>query len=232
MEKRSNVNVSGAERIASVLAGSYFMYRSLKNTPKSYSGIASAGLLLFRGVTGYCPAYAAAGKKRLPDPAHNINIETTVIVNRPIDTVYSFWRRLENLPLFMKHLKSVKQKEAGKSDWEAYLPGGIGSIHWEAEIVHEVPAEVIAWNSTKNATIDNAGKVTFNDLGELGTAVHVVISYQAPLGIAGEKVLELFTPAFEKMIRRDIVNFKEYVETGKLPVEKESADADNKSEYV
>ena len=232
MEKKSNVNVSNTERIASVLAGSYVMYRSLKKSPKNYSGIASAGLLLFRGVTGHCPAYAAAGKNILPDPAHNINIETTVIVNRPIDTVYSFWKRLENLPLFMKHLKSVKQKEGGKSDWEAYLPGEIGSIHWEAKIVNEVPGEVIAWNSTENSTIQNAGKVTFNDIGELGTAVHVVISYQAPLGIAGQKVLSLLTPAFEKMIRRDIVNFKEYVETGKLPLEKELTSSGDASQYV
>lgn len=232
MEKKSNINVSNTERIASVLAGSYVMYRSLKKSPKNYSGIASASLLLFRGVTGHCPAYAAAGKNILPDPAHNINIETTVIVNRPIDTVYSFWKRLENLPLFMKHLKSVKQKEGGKSDWEAYLPGEIGSIHWEAKIVNEVPGEVIAWNSTENSTIQNAGKVTFNDIGELGTAVHVVISYQAPLGIAGQKVLGLLTPAFEKMIRRDIVNFKEYVETGKLPLEKELTNSGDTSQYV
>lgn len=232
MEKKSTINVSNTERIASVLAGTFVMYRSLKHTPRNYSAIASAGLLLFRGVTGYCPAYASAGKKRLPDPTHNINIETTVIVNRPVDTVYSFWRRLENLPLFMTHLKSVKQKEGGKSDWEAYLPGGVGSIHWEAKIVQEIPGEVIAWNSTEHATIDNAGKVTFNDVGQLGTAVHVVISYQAPLGIAGQKVMALFTPSVEKMIRRDIVNFKEYVETGKLPAENEPARSNGKSEYV
>lgn len=221
MEKKSNINVSNTERIASVLAGSYILYRSLKHSPKNFSGIASAGLLLYRGVTGYCPGYATIGKKRLPDPAYNINIETTVIVNRPADTVYSFWRRLENLPLFMTHLKSVKQKEYDKSDWEAYIPGGIGSIHWEAKIVNEIPGEVIAWNSLEHSTIQNAGKVRFEDLGELGTAVHVMISYKAPLGVAGEKVLSLFTPAFEKMIRTDVANFKEYVETGKLPKDKE-----------
>jgi len=232
MEKKSNINVSNTERIASVLAGSYVMYRALKRTPKNYAGIASAGLLLYRGVTGYCPGYAAIGKKRLPDPAHNINIETTVIVNRPVDTVYSFWRRLENLPLFMTHLKSVKQKEHDTSDWEAYIPGGIGSIHWEAKIVNEIPGEVIAWNSLENSTINNAGKVRFEDIGELGTAVHVVISYQAPLGVAGEKVLSLLTPTFEKMIRRDISNFKAYVETGKLPQDKELIYSRDKSEHL
>ena len=224
MEKKLNINVSNTERIASVLAGSYFMYRSLKRQPKNYAAITSAGLLLFRGITGHCPGYAAAGKKHLTDGVHNIEIETSVIVNRPVDTVYSFWRRLENLPLFMSHLKSVKQKDANKSDWEAYIPGGVGSIHWEAQIVDEKPGEYIAWQSLEDSTIRNAGKVRFEDIGELGTVVNVVISYQAPLGIAGEKVLSLLTPTFEKMIRKDIVNFKQYIETGKLPTDKEYAE--------
>ncbi len=221
MEKKSTVNVSNTERIASVLAGSYFMYRSFKRQPKNYAAIASAGMLLFRGVTGHCPGYAAAGKKTLPTTAHNIDIETSVIVNRPVDTVYSFWRRLENLPLFMTHLKSVKQKDHNRSDWEAYLPGGIGSIHWEAKIIKEKPGRLIEWSSLDNSTIHNAGKVMFEDIGELGTVINVVISYQAPMGIAGEKVLALLNPTFEKMIRRDIVNFKQYIETGKLPMDKE-----------
>ncbi|ABG57703.1 YgaP-like transmembrane domain [Cytophaga hutchinsonii] len=230
MEKKLTVNVSDTERIASVLAGSYFMYRSLKRQPKNYAAIASAGLLLFRGVTGHCPGYSAAGKKTLPAPVHNIDIETSVIVNRPVDTVYSFWRRLENLPLFMTHLKSVKQKDHNKSDWEAYLPGGIGSIHWEAKIVKDKPGKVIAWSSLENSTIHNAGKVMFEDIGELGTVINVVISYQAPLGVAGEKVLALLTPTFEKMIRKDIVNFKQYIETGKLPTDKEYAE-NGKSQF-
>jgi len=223
MGKKLTINVSNPERIVSILAGTYLAYRSLTAKPSSLIKMASAGLLLYRGVSGHCPAYDAAGKKRLPDPAHNITIETSVIVNRPVDTVYSFWRRFENLPLFMTHLKSVKQKENGISDWEAFLPGGLGSIHWQAKIVIEKPSEVIAWNSLEDSTIHNAGKVTFEDVGELGTVVNVVISYQAPLGIAGEKVMSLFNPTFEKMIRKDIVNFKHYVETGKLPIDKELA---------
>jgi uncharacterized membrane protein len=57
----------------------------------------------------------------------------------------------------------------------------------------------------------------------------VIISYQAPLGIAGEKVLELFTPRFERMIKHDIANFKQYVETGRIPENKEHANLNEKS---
>lgn len=222
MEKKSTVNVSNVERIASVLAGSYFVYCSLKDRPRSFTKIASAGLILYRGVTGHCPVYEATGKRKMSDPSHNITIGTSVTVKKPIDTVYAFWRRLENLPLFMTHLKSVKQKEGGKSDWEAYIPGGLGtSIHWEAKITSEKPGEEIAWKSLEDSTINNQGKVTFEDEGNLGTQVNVVISYEPPLGMAGEKVMALFNRTFEKMIRKDILNFKQYIETGKLPADKE-----------
>lgn len=218
---KSGINVSNVERIASVLAGSYFIYCSLKDKPRNISKIASGGLLVYRGLTGHCPVYEAAGKKRLSDPSHNITIATSVLVNRPIDTVYAFWRRLENLPLFMTHLKSVKQKDGGKSDWEAYIPGGLGtSIHWEAKIVDEKPGEEISWTSLENSTIDNKGRVTFEDADVLGTRVNVMISYEAPFGIAGEKVMSLFNRKFEKMIRKDILNFKYYIETGRLPADK------------
>ena len=43
--------------------------------------------------------------------------------------------------------------------------------------------------------------------------------------MAGEKVAALFNSTFEKMIRRDIVNFKQYVENGVLPLEKQYRNA-------
>lgn len=222
MERESNINVSKSERIISVLAGSYFLYRALTREPKQYAVAAPAALLIYRGVTGHCPGYAAIGKGRLPDTAHNINIETFATVNKPADTVYAFWRRLENLPSFMTHLKSVTQQTTNKSKWEAYIPGGLGtSISWEAEIVKDIPGKQISWNSIEGSTIHNAGKVIFEDARNQETKIHVVISYQAPLGAAGEKVLSLFTPTFEKMIQSDIRNFKEYIETGKLPKDKD-----------
>lgn len=221
MERKSNVNVSNTERIISVLAGSYFAYRALAGDPKRYEILAPAAFLIYRGLTGHCPGYAAIGKKTLPDTAHNLTIKTSVTVNKATDTVYAFWRKLENLPLFMTHLKSVTQKENNISEWEAYIPGGLGSsISWEAEIVKEEPGKELAWNSLEGSTINNAGKVLFEQAGDQSTTIHVVISYQAPLGEAGEKTLSLFTHTFEKMIRNDIESFKEYIETGKLPTDK------------
>jgi uncharacterized membrane protein len=75
-------------------------------------GLAKAlagGFLLYRGTSGYCPGYAAMGKSQLPVPYKTINIRTKQVVNVPRSEAYAFWRKLENLPLFMKHLVSVER---------------------------------------------------------------------------------------------------------------------------
>src|SRR5690606_4153799 len=163
-----------------------------------------------------CPAYSAIGKKRIPDPVKNINIRTIITVNRPKHEVYSFWRRLEHLPLFMKHLKSVEDKGDGKSHWVAEIKGVPGSISWNAEIVKEEEGSLIAWNSLPGSMIENAGKVEFFDAGVNRTEIHAVITYRAPLGPVGETIARLFNSSFEKMVREDLANFRNYIETGEL----------------
>jgi uncharacterized membrane protein len=147
-----------------------------------------------------------------------INIRTGLIVNKPKDEVYAFWRKLENLPLFMKHLASVTEIDAKHSHWEAVVPGNIGKIKWNAEIVKEEQGYLIGWQSIPNSMINNAGKVMFHDaLGGQGTELEVVISYHPPAGEIGAGLAKVLTPVFEKMIRQDVMNFKDYIETKHNP---------------
>ncbi len=213
MEVKSNINVSGPERIVSVSAGSALLYKALTGKNKSILNAALGAYLIYRGATGNCVVYSAFNKKRLPNPAKNITIETALVVNKPVSEVYAFWRRLENLPLFMTHLKSVEEWGETLSEWKAQVPGGIGTITWKAEIVKQYPNHMIGWQSLHGATIENAGNVRFREIDENTTAIEAVISYRAPLGIAGEKVARLFTPLFEKLVKEDIENFRNYIET-------------------
>ena len=170
-----------------------------------------AALVVLRGTTGYCPAYDLMEKNEIK--RQNINIRHSLIVKKPIHEVYSFWRKLENLPLFMTHLESVNV-DGSISTWKAKIFGGIGFISWKAVIVNEIEDEVIGWSSLDESLIDNAGKIEFIKDNEFSTQINVVISYRAPLGIAGEKISRLFTPAFENVIRADIDNFKDFMEAG------------------
>lgn len=209
------VNVSPFERIASTGVGGYLLYDSIVNNDKwRWVKAVGGALLLFRGVTGYCPVYGAMGKSQLPVPYKTINIRTKLTVNKGRNEVYAFWRKLENLPLFMKHLESVEKIDEKYSNWKAKFPGQV-SLEWKAEIVKEREGEFLGWSSTEDATIRNAGKVEFKDaLGGKGTEINVVIAYHPPLGVVGSGIAKLFNKKLEKMIRTDIQNFKSYIETG------------------
>ena len=190
------------------------MNNFIKHPVGSLVKLALGGVLLYRGASGHCPMYESLGKTKGVSNTPAINIRTSLIVNKPKDEVYAFWRKLENLPLFMKHLASVTEIDSKHSHWEAVIPGNIGRIKWNAEIVKEEPGYLIGWQSIPNSLINNAGKITFQDAaGGQGTELEVVISYHPPAGELGAGLAKALNPVFEKLIRQDVMNFKEYIET-------------------
>ncbi|RZJ51433.1 MAG: DUF2892 domain-containing protein [Flavobacterium sp.] len=204
-------NVSSLERILMIASGSYLLYKGLSEQQKSIPKITSAGAMLARGITGYCPVYDAIDHIK-NDKAQNVNIRVKSMINRPVEEVYAFWRNLENLPKFMNHLQSVKTVNSTLSDWTAKGPAGIGSLSWTSEIVKEEENKILSWQSLPNASIKNVGKVLFNRYGNQ-TEIDAIISYHAPLGIAGEAAAKLLNPFFEKMVNDDISNLKSYLES-------------------
>lgn len=209
-------NVGAAERILSVFSGAYLLLHSISKEKGNTMEGTAATYLLLRGVTGFCPLYQAMGKTEIGQTPQNINIRTILTVNRPRHQVYAAWRKLDDLPLFMKHLHKVTQLDEENSEWEAYVPGGLGTISWKSHIVKDDPGATLSWQSLPGSTVENAGKIEFRDAGDTGTEVHVVISYHAPLGLVGEKAARLVNPVFEKMVREDVNDFKTYIETGEI----------------
>lgn len=208
-------NMDNGERALSVLAGSYLLYKSLRNIVKhpllGFQGAAAGGLLIYRGATGVCPLYQRLGIDTTDPQA--INISETITVNAPRESVYAFWRELSNLPRFMAHLKEVTEISDTESRWTANTPGGLLPLNWNAEITHQEQGSYLGWQSTQGSMIENAGKVEFSDtLNTLGTQLHIEINYFPPAGSVGRGIASLFTGMFEKMIRADIQHFKHYAE--------------------
>jgi uncharacterized membrane protein len=216
------VNVSNNERLLSTALGAFILSSGLNSLLKHpLNGLvktALGGYLLYRGASGNCALYSSLGKTKNTSSTPAVNIRTNMIVNKPKDEVYAFWRKLENLPLFMKHLATVTEIDTKHSHWEAIIPGNIGKIKWNAEIVKEEEGKMIGWQSIANSTINNAGKVVFTEaLGGQGTELEVVISYHPPAGELGAGLAKALNPVFERIIRQDVMNFKEYIETKHNP---------------
>ncbi len=215
LQQNDNANVNMPERIVSILAGAAITYKGLKQIGRhpiiAIQEAMVGGLLLYRGATGVCPIYSRLGKDSTDTPA--ISISERFIVNKPREEVYAFWRNLENLPRFMKHLASVEEQSAERSQWKAHLPGEIVKLTWNAEITREEENRYIGWQSVEGSMVDNAGKVEFNDaINGSGTELTVEISYFPPAGSLGQGIARLLNGVFEDMIRKDITNFKHYVE--------------------
>src|SRR4051812_42170408 len=108
---------------------------------------------------------------------HMIRVVKSILVNRPVEDVYRFWRGVERFPSFMKHLESVQVRDERHSHWKAKGPAG-STIEWDAEIMEDVPDSVIRWRSVQGSDIDHAGCVRFERApGGRGTFVLVDIRY-------------------------------------------------------
>lgn len=144
-------------------------------------------------------------------------IDASVTIGSPRQEVYAFWRQLENLPLFMKHLDSVEDLGNGRSRWVAKTPAG-GRVEWEAETLEDRRGELLSWRSVEGSQVYNAGTVRFeNASGGRGTAVKVHLELVPPGGIAGRVAARLLGPITKQHVHEDLRRFKNLMEAGEIP---------------
>ena len=156
----------------------------------------------------------AIGRNSALKKSKAIEASVSYTINRPREEVYAFWRNFENLPSFMEHLEKVEVEDNKRSWWTAKLPGGVGSVSWEAVMQDEDTNNRISWNSLPGSTIDNAGEVRFTDSGIGATTVQARISYRLPGGDLGSVAGKLFNPLVEKMVQDDLERLKSHLEAG------------------
>lgn len=237
------VNVGDIERWASAIGGgALVVYGLLRGRTSGLAIAALGGGLLYRGTTGHCNAYAALGVDTAGNQTtttghrgeitasgglHNpsatighgegIKVEQSVVVNKPADELYRFWRNFENLPRFMKHVESVTVRDDKNSHWVVKAPLG-RTVEWDAEIINEQENERIAWRTTGNADVDNAGSVRFESLpAGRGTKVKVNLEYKPPAGKLGFVVAKLFHEEPRQQVAEDLRRFKNVLEAGEIP---------------
>lgn len=222
---RSGRNISEVEKWVSLAAGAavalYGISRARKNG-KGWLLTALGGMLVERGATGHCRVYEAlnlntAGTgddtRRALGGSAGVNVEESVVINRPIEELYRFWRNLENLPRFMDHLESVERLTDSLSRWRAKGPAGM-VVEWTAEIINEVPNKVIGWRSIEGSDVVSAGSVHFDEIAPGRTQVRVRLQYSPPGGKVGAAVAKFLGRDAATEIRQDLQRFKQLLETG------------------
>jgi uncharacterized membrane protein len=210
--RKPEVNIGDPERILSALAGSLLIYATAKKHSVNTLLLMGGGYLLYRAVSGHCSVYDALSGRRSGARGGDLKVRTHVVVSRPRAEVYAFWRRLENWPLFMRHLDHIDELDQRTSAWRLKIPGGMGDIRWEARIVKDEKDRELSWNSVEGAMIRSTGKVNFSDTPGMGTRIDVMIVYGIPAGTIGERMAGLLSPAFRQRVEEDIHQYRGYVE--------------------
>jgi uncharacterized membrane protein len=230
-------NVAKGERIGSVALGAALVGLGVRRRdPIGLVAALFGGYFISRGATGHCLVYDAlgvstgsadavlasahrddvTGRAATVNARKAIKVERAVTIERPRDELYAFWRNFENLPQFMEHLVSVRVESPMRSHWTAKAPAG-KTVEWDAEIVNEVPNEIIAWKTVGEPDVANAGAVNFFDApGGRGTIVRVTMDYEPPAGRLGAMLSHFTTEEPDRQIREDLRKFKQLMETGEI----------------
>jgi uncharacterized membrane protein len=173
------------------------------------------GVIAAAGLTGRAAVEVLRLVRRSPGPTTR-HATAAATINLPADEVYSYWRDFAHLPHFMIHLESVEVTSATTSHWVARAPLG-QTIEWDAEIVEDLPAQMIAWRSSPGSVVSTNGVVLFRDApGNRGTEVLVDITYALPFGAVGDAVAGLFGESPRMQINDDLRRFKQVMETGDI----------------
>lgn len=228
-----NINVPQPERIASVAVGAALVGYGVSR--KSLPGLLLAlvgGALIKRGATGHCEMYTALGvNSRQLNKEHGvpgnkgIKVTQSIVVSRPKEEVYRYWRNLENLPRFMEHVESVRELDNRRSSWVVKGPLG-HDVEWTAHIITDRENEMISWESLPGAEVQNAGSVWFESTaGGSATEVKVSLQYLPPAGVLGATVAKLLGEAPEQQLQNDLAKFKTVIESAQAPAATETAGA-------
>jgi uncharacterized membrane protein len=167
---------------------------------------------VYRGLTGNWPiARSIVERANLP-----LTIEASTTVERSADDLYTFWRRLENLPRFMKDLDEVTQ-DGNRSHWKAHTKLGV-QREWDAEIVEDQPGRLLSWRSLPGAAVETSGSVLFESMGRQGGTVVRVTMQISPAGDGLRRAVgKAFLFGAGEQVRQEIRRFKSLMETGEVP---------------
>lgn len=214
------ITLQQLERVASLaMAGGLLLY-GLSRRSATGLGLAVAAVpLIYRGALGQWPTVTSSDtddtRAQLAGD-RGVVVHEAVRLELPLDEVYAFWRRFENLPRFMTHLASVTETDERRSHWTARGPGGV-LVEWDAEIINEVENQVIGWQSLPGGDITVAGSVNFDAIrGGHGTQVTVRLQYAAPAGRIGSFVSMLAGREPSQTIREDLRRLKQILEAGEV----------------
>jgi len=199
------------ERFAAGSAGAALILGGLRGGRVLRLATTAAGIALIMRSVANEPLRRVLGL----DADHEVSVEKTVLVNAPIDEVYALWRRFDQFPRFLQHVRRVtfSGPEGMQSHWEVDGPAGM-PLAFDAEITRVEPGKRIEWRTLPDQRVAHDGRVTFEPV-DGGTRVHVRLHFAPPAGAVGQSIAHLFGWDPKTRIDHDMIRMKALLEQGR-----------------
>jgi uncharacterized membrane protein len=159
----------------------------------------------------------AATDKPLGALAHGsgFNVEKTIHIRKPVEEVFAYWRNLQNLPIWMSHVREVRYLGGDRYHWVVDGPAG-APVEWNSELLNVIENREMTWRSVEGSTVEHTGRIRFEPVGN-GTHVLVQLHYTPPGGLLGHLVAKAFHADPKSEMDDDLGRLKAMLETGTLP---------------
>ena len=176
---------------------------------------ATAAVLGVTALDIYCAWQLMNSESGGAPQSRSVELSRSVIVDRPADELYRFWRDFNNLKTFMTGIESVQVND-NRLRFKIKLATGT-KVEWDAAIAEDTPNSRIAWRATDESPIDLTGSVSFSRAtGGRGTLVKVQLRHAPRGGAIGAAIAKLFGAGVEEARGIGLHRFKQLMETGEI----------------
>lgn len=141
-----------------------------------------------------------------------IEVEQSIHIDAPPETVYDLWSSYENFPYFMANVEEVRSLGGNRSHWTVKGPMG-ARVEFDSMLVTQDRPRVLAWRSEPGSEVHHEGTIRLEPSGS-GTRATVHMGYRPPGGAIGHALASLFGRDPDHELASDLKRMKRFIETG------------------
>ncbi|WP_433293499.1 SRPBCC family protein [Pseudonocardia sp. CA-142604] len=141
-------------------------------------------------------------------------IEASVMIGKPREEVFGFYRDFRNLPRFLGDVMAVEQVDPTDSRWTIQGPLGV-RLAWTVRVTEERTNELIRYETVGLPLLTTRWEIYFAPGSQAGeTEVREVM--KAPLGGPGRAMLAVIGKFPDKEVAANLNRLKQLMETGRV----------------
>jgi uncharacterized membrane protein len=143
-----------------------------------------------------------------------IEVKSAIALRASVEEVFELWRHLENLPRFLRHVRSVQRwPDSSRSHWVLAGPAG-GELTCDVELTELEPNRLLAWRTVPGAPVEHTGIVRFapQGPGSMRLQVHLGLHVAGP---ARALVTGLLGPHPQRQLAADLRRLRTLLDEGR-----------------